>query len=182
MPLPDPPPPTRTRLAHLARAEALLHLAGDAHMAGPAIERYLAVFRAAMNANGATTLYSNLHVGYDWCGAFVYYCCLQAGFRFPPKPVPAYRWTLAAVPAWQHWASREGFYHPIAAASPQPGDIALYNHLYDDHPLDHIGIVVDVLADGILSAEGNNANRTGLFPRPTSVIAGLVRLPTQRPL
>ena len=86
------PPPTnhrasRHRLAAIAPSEAALELAGDTNRAGPAIERYLAVFRDALNDHGSTTRYSNTSVGYAWCCAFVYYCCQQGGFRFPPKPL-----------------------------------------------------------------------------------------------
>ena len=43
--------------------------------------------------------------------------------------------------------------------------------------LDHIGVVIGTTPGGVLSAEGNNSNRTGVFPRSVSVIAGFVRLP-----
>jgi hypothetical protein len=170
-------PATRAFLAQVARREATLGLAGNAQMAGPAIERYLSVLREALNLNASTNKYSDPAVGFDWCGAFVYYCCLEAGFRFPPKPVPTYRYTLGAVPAWHHWAVTSGFFHPTGSTPPSPGDIALFNRVYDDHPLDHIGIVLEVTADGVQTAEGNNANRTGIFSRPFEVIEGFVRLP-----
>ena len=57
------------------------------------------------------------------------------------------------------------------------GDIALYNCVYNDSPLDHIGITTEVSSDSILSAEGNVDNRTGLFRRSYDCIAGFVRLP-----
>lgn len=168
---------SRRLLAAIARSEAELKLAGDANMAGPAIERYLVVFREAMNLHGKTTEYSDLGRGYHWCCAFVYYCCLQAGFRFPPKPVANARCTLAAVPSWREWAARDGFYHPAGRTDPAVGDIALYNHVYNGNPLDHIGLVVGRVPDGVLSAEGNNCNRSGVFPRTFAVIEGYVRLP-----
>ena len=89
----------RERLAEIAQREAERCLQGDANLAGPAIEHYLAVFRDALNLNCESDRYSDLRIGYSWCCAFVYYCCQEAGFRFPPKPVPTYRYTLAAVPA-----------------------------------------------------------------------------------
>jgi len=167
---------SRDELARVAREEALLGLRGGVGMAGPEIERYLSVFRDALNLNGATDRYSDPSVGYHWCGAFVYYCCLQAGFPVSAKPVPSYRYTLAAVPAWHHWATATNIFHPSPDAG-QLGDIALYNHVYDNNPLDHIGIVVETSPDAVLSAEGNNNNQTCLFPRPHDCIAGFVRLP-----
>jgi hypothetical protein len=81
------------------------------------------------------------------------------------------------VPSWREWADKEGFFHPAGGAQPQLGDIALYNRVYDGNPLDHMGIVVGTEPGGVLSAEGNNDNRTGIFPRELSVIDGYVRLP-----
>jgi hypothetical protein len=172
----DPQPGTRLSLAKIAQAEAAQGRAGDAKMAGPAIEPYLSTLREALNRNAETTQYSDLSEGFNWCCAFVYYCCLRAGFRFPPKPVESFRYTLAAVPAWHSWAVVEGFFEGVASA-PQIGDIALYNRVFDGQPLDHIGIVVETRPGGVLSAEGNNANRAGLFEREFSVIEGYVRLP-----
>ena len=169
---------SRNLLAEIARREGELGLAGNANKAGPAIEKYLGVLRDALNANAGTSLYSDVTVGFDWCGAFVYYCCLEAGFRFPPKPDPIYRYTLGAVPAWRNWAVSDGFFHPVGSIVPEAGDIALYNHVCSDQPLDHIGIVLEVTKDGILSAEGNVANRTEIVFREFSVIDGYVRLPT----
>lgn len=170
-------PGTRLLLAGVAQREACLERAGDAAMAGPPIEPYLAVLRDALNENTASTRFSDPAVGFNWCCAFVYYCCLEAGFRFPPKPVPSYRYTLAAVPAWHRWATTEGFFHLTATTRPELGDIALYNRVFDGNALDHIGIVIGVGPGGVLSAEGNNANRSGIFERAFSVIEGYVRLP-----
>lgn len=102
---------------------------------------------------------------------------MQAGFQFPPKPIPAYRYTLGAVPAWHHWALSEGFFYPATTTEPQIGDIALFNRVLEDLPLDHIGVVVGIIPGGVLTAEGNHFNRTGIFSNAFSVIEGYVRLP-----
>lgn len=167
----------RTRLADIARREGKRRLQGNASLAGPAIEPYLAVFREALNRNCESDRFSDLSVGYSWCCAFVYFCCLQAGFQVAPKPVATYRYTLAAVPAWQHWAAAEGFFLPGDTATAEPGDIVLFNRVASGEPLDHIGIIVEVTPASILCAEGNVENRTGLFERPFSSVAGYVRLP-----
>ena len=167
----------RSLLATIARGEAEQERAGDSRLAGPAIEPYLTVLREALNRNGSTDIYSDRAHGFNWCCAFVYYCCRQAGFRFPPKPVESYRYTLAAVPAWRHWSSSLDFYHPAPTATPEPGDIALFDRVFDGNPLDHIGIVLSLIPGGVLCAEGNNLNRTGIFARPFSEIDGFVRLP-----
>jgi len=169
--------PSRRLLAEIASREAGQCFAGNSQKAGPAIEKYLSTLRNALNANAETSKYSDPDVGFDWCGAFVYYCCLEAGFRFSPKPDPRYRYTLGAVPAWRNWATRGGFFHPSNSLKPEPGDIALYNRACSDQPLDHIGIVLQAAGGGILSAEGNFANRTGIVLRNPSLIDGYVRLP-----
>ncbi len=168
--------PTRNRLAQIARKEAESGFRGEKEMAGPEIERYLSVFRQALNLNGSTDQYSDKRMGYDWCGAFVYYCCLKAGFNIAAKPIPTYRYTLAAVPAWQNWAYIKRIYIEHGKNA-EIGDIVLYNNVYNDVPLDHMGIVIEVSVNSILSAEGNNDNRTGLFNRSYERIAGYVRLP-----
>ncbi|HEY3898476.1 MAG TPA: CHAP domain-containing protein [Chthoniobacter sp.] len=169
--------PRRSELARIARLEGERRACGDSNRAGPEIECYLGVFREALNANAETERYADVQFGYDWCCAFVYYCCRQAGFRFPPKPEPGYRHTLAAVPAWHHWAVTGGFFHAVDGTVPEVGDIALFNRVFDGQPLDHIGIVVEVSAEFVVCAEGNVENRSGLFERRSSSVEGFVRLP-----
>ncbi len=171
----------RHALARIARDEGRLALVGNENLAGEAIEKYLAVFREAFNRNGGYAKYSDLRIGYPWCCAFVYYCCLQAGFTFPPKPIPEHRWTLGAVPVWYDWAvlPQNDFYFPATnrRRTPEAGDIILFNRLIEDKDLDHIGIVVAVAADTVTTAEGNFQNRSGIFERPlTKNINGYIRL------
>jgi len=171
----------RLALARIARDEGRLALAGDRNLAGAAIEKYLAVFREAFNSNGGYTKYSDHRVGYPWCCAFVYYCCLQAGFTFPPKPVPEHRWTLGAVPAWYDWAvlPQNGFYFAAGDPSraPEPGDIILFDRLIEDKDLDHMGVVIAVASNKVTTAEGNFHNRSGVFERSLAEhINGYVRL------
>lgn len=163
-------------LAKIAKSEAKSGFRGERDMAGPEIERYLSVFRDALNLNGSTNEYSDKSVGYHWCGAFVYYCCSKAGFTIPTKPISSFRYTLAAVPAWQHWASATGIFHECKEKA-EVGDIVIYNRVYDNKPLDHMGIITEVCVNGILSAEGNSNNRTGIFYRNYDCIEGFVRLP-----
>jgi hypothetical protein len=171
----------RIILARIASEEASLRLFGNKNLAGKAIEKYLVVFREAFDRNGNYTKYADTRVGYPWCCAFVYYCCLQAGFTFPPKPIPEHRWTLGAVPAWYDWAilPENHFYFPAGdrRKTPEAGDIILFNGLIEDKDLDHIGIVVAVNAETITTAEGNFHNRSGVFQRPLAEnINGYIRL------
>jgi hypothetical protein len=171
----------REALARIAKHEGQMALAGNEDLSGEAIEKYLGVFREAFNSNGGDTRYSDPRVGYPWCCAFVYYCCLQAGFTFPPKPILEHRWTLGAVPVWRDWAvlPQNDFYFPPGDCQrkPQPGDIILFDRLLEDKDLDHIGIVVDVTRRVVVTAEGNVRNKSGIFERPLGVNTnGYIRL------
>ena len=156
----------RLRLASIARAEAELEPAGNANQAGPEIEKYVSLFRETMNHRAGTQDYSNLSVGYAWCGAFAYYCCLKAGFRIKPEPSEHVNGSLAAVSTWHDWASlpqRRLFLAP--GGVPAAGDIVLFDRLLEEKPLDHLGVVLGVGPDSITTAEGNVHNRSGVFTR-----------------
>lgn len=156
----------RMRLAAIARAEAELEPAGDVGLAGPQIEKYLSPSRETMNRRAGTRQYSDRSVGCSWCGAFVYYCCIKAGFEIKPEPSQFVSGSLAAVSTWHAWASLPGSPMLLAPAqTPAIGDIVLFDRLLEDKPLDHIGIVVGVGSDVITTAEGNVHNRGGIFTR-----------------
>lgn len=157
----------RTQLAQIARAEAERGPAGDSNQAGSEIEKYLVLFRETMNRRASTTRYADLSIGYDWCAAFVYYCCLQAGFTIAQEPSPRVNGSLAAVRTWREWAALQ---HEAAlllspCEHPEVGDIVLFDRLQVDIELDHMGVVIDVKPDAIVTAEGNVDNRAGVFRR-----------------
>lgn len=156
----------RLRLASIAHAEAEFEPAGDANQAGPQIEKYLSPFREIMNLRADALRYSDLSIGYPWCAAFVYYCCLQAGFRIPPEPSECLCGSFAAVSTWREWASlpRNDLLLPPGTV-PALGDIVLFDRLLEETPLDHMGVVVGVGAGSMTTAEGNVRNRAGLFTR-----------------
>ena len=153
-------------LAAIARSEAELGLIGDANHSGPEIEKYLSLFRETMNRRAKTQHYSDLSVGYSWCCAFVYYCCLEAGFRIKPEPDTRVNGSLAAVSTWYEWASIPGNNLRVDAYNvPEVGDIVIFDRLLEEKPLDHLGIVLGVSANSITTAEGNVNNRGGIFTR-----------------
>ena len=168
----------RMRLAAIARAEAQSQPAGDQNQAGAQIEKYLGLFRETMNRRASTQEYSDTSKGYGWCCAFAYYCCLEAGFEIDPEPSPRVNGSLAAVRTWHEWASlpEVGLLLP-PAASPESGDIVLFDQLLEEKELDHLGVVVGVGPDGIITAEGNVHNRGGVFSRSVDDhVNGFVRL------
>lgn len=171
----------RLALARIAEKEGRCALSGDENMAGEAIEKYLAVFRTALNLNGGYQKYADTRLGYPWCCAFVYYCCQQAGFTFPAKPIPEHRWTLGAVPVWYDWGilpENDFFFSSVdPRRTPAEGDIVLFSHLIEDKDLDHIGIIVALDTHTLTTAEGSFHNRSGIFKRPrANNIKGFLRL------
>ncbi|WP_179228675.1 CHAP domain-containing protein [Leptolyngbya ohadii] len=170
----------RKLLAQIAEKEGRLERLGNANKAGAEIEPYLGIFREAFNQIDRTTKWSDPSIGFDWCCAFVYYCCLRAGFAFPVQPIPN-RPTIGFVGLWREWASlpENRFYYRAHCPGfePQPGDIVLFDRLLEPVALDHIGIVIGVRSNGLVTAEGNVYNRSGIFERSLNQqINGYVRL------
>ncbi|MEP0910188.1 CHAP domain-containing protein [Leptolyngbya sp. GB1-A1] len=170
----------RALLAQIAYQEGKVGRQGNEQKAGAEIERYLNVFRAEFNAIACTTKYSDKTIGFDWCCAFVYYCCLQSGFSPPIQPILDRRSTLGFVSLWYEWANfLENQFYCSANRSdfePKSGDIVLFDRLLEPVALDHIGIVVKRSGE-IITAEGNVNNRSGIFHRPFDQhINGYIRL------
>ncbi|MGE5654774.1 MAG: HD domain-containing protein, partial [Bacillota bacterium] len=154
----EPSMDKRAKLADIAEALAAKPLAGDQNKSGPDVFPIIRYFP------GATP-----DQGFDWCAAFVYHCCMQAGLILPikyPDPVPC---RFAGVPAWQIWAQlpQTGFYHPAGVNGfvPQRGDIVVYDAIVSEAPHDHIGVVLAYMDCELTTAEGNVNNRSGIFQR-----------------
>lgn len=119
----------------------------------------------------------------NWCAAFVYYCCMNAGFLLPIRyPNADYR--LAGVGAWLAWAQlpETGFFYMDGQNGfiPQRGDIVIYEKLLTDHSHDHTGIVLSCNDQEIIVAEGNtdNQNYSSILHRDRwHCILGYIRIP-----
>ena len=117
-----------------------------------------------------------------WCAAFVYHCCIKAGFEIPYRyPLKKFG-TFAGVQAWLQWAKlRENkFYYSTRnrGFSPQAGDIVIYDGVFDPGPHDHIGIVLAVDSQNIRVAEGNVNNLSIVLSRKrNSCVRGYIRIP-----
>ncbi len=113
-----------------------------------------------------------------WCAAFVYYCCIQAGYEIPIRPKEC-SCSLAGCGAWDEWAqgdNRIGW--RSASCVPLPGDIVLYDKVFENKAHDHIGIVLEDRGDSIVAAEGNLGNVSGIVERPKDKhIRGYISLP-----
>ncbi|SMF87869.1 CHAP domain-containing protein [Paenibacillus uliginis N3/975] len=161
----------RSKLADIAEAlgrENIIGVPGD--------ERYREICNYWPDQGIYKVLQSN------WCAAFVYHCCMQAGFQLPIRdPNGMYR--LAGVGAWLDWAQlpETGFlcFDGQNGFTPQRGDIVIYEKLLTDVSHDHIGIVLACDDKEILVAEGNrdNQNYSSVFYRDRwRCILGYIRI------
>ena len=114
-----------------------------------------------------------------WCAAFVYYCCIAAGYRFPVRPKECAPCNLAGCVAWEEWAKKDPRIGWLPSSClPQPGDIVIFDRVFENKPHDHMGIVIEVRENSLLTAEGNLGNVSGLVERPRDKhIRGYVSLP-----
>lgn len=117
----------------------------------------------------------------NWCAAFVYHCCMEAGFYLPLRhPLVSIR--FAGVGAWLEWARlpEAGFFFSGNDFEPRRGDIVIFDKLVSDKLHDHIGIVLTCGEQALSVAEGNadNMNRSGIVVRGRGEkIAGFIRIP-----
>jgi len=114
-----------------------------------------------------------------WCAAFVYYCCLKAGFIIPTKPSECTA-SLAGCRQWEEWGLGDTriAYHKAPNFEPEAGDIVLYDNVFVGGEHDHIGIVVENKIASIVVAEGNVNNISGVVERKKdSHIRAYIRIP-----
>ena len=89
--------------------------------------------------------------GDDWCDVFVTVCGDEAGLSHLIG-------RECGVPRHLAWFQEQGIW--LGQEWPQAGDIVIFN--FDGGPVDHIGIVERVQADGSISTlEGNYNGRVG---------------------
>ena len=114
-----------------------------------------------------------------WCAAFVYHCCRLAGFDFPYSPDECVTCSLAGCGGWEEFALGDSRVRYLTAEeAPAPGDIVLYDRVFNGTEHDHIGIVLSVSAGWLTVAEGNVGNRSGIVLRPRDAhIRAFIRLP-----
>lgn len=116
-----------------------------------------------------------------WCAAFVYHCCREAGFEFPYRPKECVRCHLAGCPGWEDLAiahPRIEYHQAADDFDPEPGDIVLYDRVFNGREHDHIGIVLECRENELLAAEGNYHNESSLVTRPRDEhIRGFIRIP-----
>lgn len=116
-----------------------------------------------------------------WCAAFVYYCCVEAGFSIPCSPREC--GSLAGCGNWEELAigdSRIEYHKKDENYLPKAGDIVLYDRVFMGREHDHIGIVLEAKEDCITAAEGNvgSENVSKIVSRPIDEhIRAYIRIP-----
>lgn len=116
-----------------------------------------------------------------WCAAFVYHCCMKAGFLLPIKfPFPV-SCRFAGAVAWIEWAklSENRFYYSREDKyfEPQRGDIVVFDNIFNNGLYDHVGIVLNNENGVLETAEGNVNNQSGIFMRErNNTINGFIRI------
>jgi hypothetical protein len=119
----------------------------------------------------------------SWCAAFVYYCCIKAGFVIPYSPNECVTCSLAGCGGWEEYAigdSRIEYHNKDETFVPEEGDIVLYDRVFISQEHDHIGIILEVNDDVINVAEGNtfNDNISRVIKRPIDEhIRAYIRIP-----
>lgn len=96
-----------------------------------------------------------------WCAAFVYYCCIEAGFQIPYSPNECITCSLAGCGGWEEYAigdSRIEYHKRDDNFVPEAGDIVIYDRVFINQEHDHIGIILEVHTDTITVAERTTFN------------------------
>ena len=118
-----------------------------------------------------------------WCAAFVYHCCTEVGVSIPvrhPSPVPC---NFAGVSAWLQWAKlpENRFYYSARNSDfiPECGDLVVFDNVVLPGPHSHIGVVLTVRRESIVTAEGNVNNLSSVLVRMRNRrIRGYIRIPS----
>lgn len=152
----------KQKLISLAWKEGMAQRKGDYNKAGPQIERYLHSIR--LHLCKTNPKYLDLNVGFDWCCAFIHYLLIRAGYKLELTPLIDSTWHLGAVRTWYEFALEENKFLDNNK-TPERGNLVIFDYLLESVELDHIGIVLEVENDIIISSEGNVNNSTGIFRR-----------------
>jgi len=164
---------TREKLAEVAREKALMPFHGYLEGKASNLEPMVRLF-PKWNIQAADRL---------WCAAFVYYCCVEAGFQIPYSPNECITCSLAGCGGWEEYAvgdARIEYHKGDEGFIPEPGDIVIYDRVFAGREHDHIGIVLETRENTILAAEGNvrDENTSGIVERARDEhIRAYIRIP-----
>ncbi|MBD2413572.1 peptidoglycan-binding protein [Nostoc calcicola FACHB-389] len=169
----------RIKLANFAENEAAKQLQWKG--GSSEAEKYLKTFRKPMfdivDEQGNRQISTLNPVIYDWCAAFVHFCCRETGIDVPIQPQGFWA-TMALVESWKFWAKKNRYWNPKGSIVPQRGDILVFDWQRNNSQLDHIGLVRGYTPGDstIQTSEGNRGNRSGNFTRELADVAGFIRI------
>jgi lysozyme family protein len=166
--------PVHLRLATFAAAEAAKGLIWNG--ASSETEKYLSPFREPMRQLGHI---ESDKIFYNWCAAFVAYCCREVKITIPDRPTGFWA-TMALVESWQYWAKQQGYWYSKGETRPQRGDIVTFDWTNVDGTFNHIGIVRGHTPGStvVQTAEGNHSSShiSGNFTQSLSNVSGIIRI------
>ncbi|MCL2407878.1 MAG: CHAP domain-containing protein [Defluviitaleaceae bacterium] len=113
-----------------------------------------------------------------WCAAFVYWCCINAGYDMPVRyDSELVTCNFAGCRAWDQWAKLpEVDCWVDRTEKPEIGDIVLFDRVFENKEHDHIAIIIDICDDLITTAEGNFNNVSAIVKRGYGNVRGYIRL------
>lgn len=116
----------------------------------------------------------------EWNIAFVYHCCIYAGFALPIKyPMPINK-SFLRLDTWKMWAElkENNFYYEMCESSKKPsrGDIAVIKLEGNDIFYEHIGIIVGTEEDKIIVIEGDQENKNNILKKAYKEIFAVIRI------
>jgi hypothetical protein len=159
-------------LANIAEAEARRGLKWS--NAQSEAEKFLRPMREPMRKLGQI---GKEPIFFNWCAAFVTWCCRRAGYAIPDQPI-GYNATMALVDSWGFWGRQQHLLIDWTTKNVRSGDVLLYEWFDGDSSLDHIGVFLRLRSDGrIEAAEGNARNKTSVVTHDPSNVKAVLRLP-----
>lgn len=162
----------RSKLAEIAEREAKLNLVWA--VGGPA-RKYTKDFEPVFGQGR-----------FAWCGAFVRWCCKEAGLNIPINAPSGFGYTFALVEAWQQWAIQQKFYiDHDGKFAPTAGDIVIFD--WDQKSIDqpdlnwdsHVAVFLRRNGELYQTAEGNSGNMTAVRNQKSRFIQGYIRIPAE---
>jgi len=147
-----------SRLAAVAAELALRYYHGNMNVSDSNIDEIITYFPH----------WSKEEADNCWCAAFVYFCCRNAGLIFPIRPTTDLHYNLAACISWEEWARSDQqlkYFRPDEEINPQPGDIVLFDGVFDGREHDHMGVILETMPDILITAEGNYRNASAIVTR-----------------
>lgn len=92
-------------------------------------EKYLSDFREVLDRKEGKIYFSdNLETGFDWCGAFVYYCLKEIGYEISVEPFED-KPTFAYVRTWFEYSKSTRMVCETGADYyPSAGDLVIFRN------------------------------------------------------